>query len=70
MRHDFNKPSYVTSNEEITHKNRLPIYMLILVGLFLVSLLIYMAAIGSNLKLINNLNYTLSRNPSQQARVF
>lgn len=44
MRHDFNKPSYVTSSEEISHKNRLPIYMLILVGIFLLSLLIYMLA--------------------------
>ncbi|ENU57302.1 hypothetical protein FHR28_000542 [Acinetobacter sp. BIGb0196] len=44
MKHDFNKPSYVTSTEDITHKNRLPIYMLILVGLFLVSLLVYMIA--------------------------
>lgn len=44
MKHDFNKPSYVTSTEDKTHKNRLPIYMLILVGLFLVSLLVYMIA--------------------------
>lgn len=44
MRHDFNKPSYITSREDIAHKNRLPIYMLILVGLFLISLLVYMAA--------------------------
>ena len=44
MRHDFSKPSHVTSADEITQKNRLPIYMLILVGLFLLSLLIYMLA--------------------------
>jgi len=44
MKHDFSKPSYVTSREEIAQKNRLPIYMLILVGLFLISLLVYMIA--------------------------
>ncbi len=44
MRHDFSKPSHVTSAEEITHKKRLPVYMLILVGLFLVAMLLYMIA--------------------------
>jgi len=44
MKHDFSKPSYVTSREEIAQKKRLPIYMLILVGLFLISLLVYMIA--------------------------
>ena len=44
MRHDFNKPSYMTSSEDLAQKKRLPIYMLILVGLFLIALLVYMAA--------------------------
>lgn len=44
MRHDFSKPSHVTSAEEITQKKRLPVYMLILVGLFLVAMLLYMIA--------------------------
>lgn len=39
MRHDFTKPSHITSAEELQKKLRLPIYMLILVGLFLIAML-------------------------------
>ncbi|WP_445115145.1 hypothetical protein [Acinetobacter sp. WZC-1] len=44
MRHDFNRPSHVTTEEELNHKKRLPVYMLMLVGLFLMALLVYMLA--------------------------
>lgn len=44
MQHDFSRPSHVTSREEIQQKRRLPVYMLILVGLFLFAMLLYMAA--------------------------
>ena len=44
MQHDFNKPSHVTSVEEVNQKKRLPVYMLIHVGLFLLSLFVYMLA--------------------------
>ncbi len=44
MQHDFNKPSHVTTPEEVKQKKRLPVYMLILVGLFFVALLVYMLA--------------------------
>lgn len=44
MRHDFSKPSHVTSMADITQKKRLPVYMLILVGLFLLAMLVYMMA--------------------------
>ncbi|WP_171334201.1 hypothetical protein [Acinetobacter sp. CFCC 10889] len=44
MKHDFSRPSHAISAEEITQKKRLPVYMLILVGLFLVALLVYMLA--------------------------
>lgn len=42
MQHDFSKPSHVTSAEELRKKQRLPIYMLILVGLFLVAMLSFL----------------------------
>ncbi|WP_171263489.1 hypothetical protein [Acinetobacter sp. ANC 4999] len=44
MQHDFNKPSHVTTPEEVKQKKRLPVYMLILVGLFFIALLVYMLA--------------------------
>ena len=43
--HDFSKPQpHVASKEEIAKKRRLPVYMLILVGIFLIALLVYMIA--------------------------
>lgn len=42
MKHDFSKPAHVTSSAENAQKKRLPVYMLIVVGLFLVALLVYM----------------------------
>lgn len=44
MTHDFNKPPHTTSSEENTQKKRIPVYMLILVGIFLIALLFYMFA--------------------------
>lgn len=41
--HDFSKPPHVTSPEE-TAKRRLPVYILIIVGLFLLALIVYMVA--------------------------
>ena len=41
--HDFSKPPHVTSPEE-TAKRRLPVYILIIVGLFLLALVVYMVA--------------------------
>ncbi len=32
--HDFSKPPHVTSPEETAKKRRLPVYILIIVGLF------------------------------------
>lgn len=43
MKHDFTKPTYVQSLADVQKKRRLPIYMLILAGLFLLALIIYMA---------------------------
>lgn len=41
MMHDFSKPQpHVASKEEIARKRKLPVYMLIIVGLFLLALLI------------------------------
>ncbi|MFD2014261.1 hypothetical protein ACFSHO_15595 [Acinetobacter vivianii] len=34
----------MASKEEITKKRRLPVYILILVGIFLIALLVYMVA--------------------------
>lgn len=42
MQHDFSKPSHVTSAEELKRKQRLPIYMLILIGMFLVAMLSFL----------------------------
>ncbi len=42
MQHDFNKPAFVTSAEDLHKKRRLPIYILFLVGLFLFSMLTYL----------------------------
>ena len=36
--HDFSKPPHVTSPEETAKKRRLPVYILIIVGLFLLAL--------------------------------
>jgi len=44
MTHDFNKPPHVTTAEEKSQKKRLPVYILVLVGIFLVALLVYMFA--------------------------
>ena len=41
--HDFSKPQpYVASKEEIERKRKLPVYMLLLVGVFLIALLVFM----------------------------
>lgn len=42
--HDFSKPPHVTSPEETAKKRRLPVYILIIVGLFLIALIVYMVA--------------------------
>ena len=45
MMHDFSKPQpHVASREEIAKKKKLPVYMLIIVGIFLIALLVYMVA--------------------------
>ena len=44
MPHDLNKPPHVNSAEDIKRKKRIPVYMLLLVGIFLLALLIYMMA--------------------------
>lgn len=44
MTHDFNKPPHVISAEEKTHKKRVPVYILILIGIFFIALLAYMFA--------------------------
>ena len=44
MAHDFNKPPHVTNEEEVTRKKRIPVFILILVGIFLASLIFYMIA--------------------------
>lgn len=44
MTHDFNKPPHVTSEEAKNQKKRRPVYILILVGVFLLALLAYMFA--------------------------
>lgn len=44
MTHDFNKPPRVHTPEEREKKKRLPVYMLALVGIFLIALLFYMSA--------------------------
>ncbi len=42
MTHDFNKPPHVTSEEERSQKKRLPVYILLLVGVFFIAVLVYM----------------------------
>ena len=43
--HDFSKPQpHVASQEEVAKKRKLPVYMLIIVGIFLIALLVYMVA--------------------------
>ena len=44
MTHDFNKPPHVISATEKTQKKRVPVYILILVGIFLIAVLAYMFA--------------------------
>jgi len=44
MPHDFNKPSHVQTPEERQKKKRVPLYILALVGIFLIALLFYMFA--------------------------
>ncbi|MDN5511893.1 MULTISPECIES: hypothetical protein [unclassified Acinetobacter] len=44
MTHDFNKPPHVTSAEERSQKKRLPVYILVLVGVFFIAVLVYMFA--------------------------
>jgi hypothetical protein len=44
MKHDFTKPTYVTSQTDLKQKRRLPIYILMLTGLFLLALILYMSA--------------------------
>ena len=45
MTHDFNKPSpHISTPEETEKKRRLPVYILVIVGIFLLALLIYMIA--------------------------
>jgi flagellar basal body-associated protein FliL len=44
MTHDFNKPPHVTSTEERSQKKRLPVYILVLVGVFFIAVLVYMFA--------------------------
>jgi hypothetical protein len=44
MKHDFNKPPHVTNAEEVKQKKRIPVFMLIIAGIFLASLIFYMLA--------------------------
>lgn len=44
MPHDFNKPPHVITPEEKSQKRRLPVYILVIVGIFLIALLAYMFA--------------------------
>ena len=44
MSHDFNKPPHVTSAEEVQKKKRMPVFILIAVGVFLLALVVYMFA--------------------------
>jgi len=48
MPHDFNKPSHVQTPEERQKKKRVPLYILALVGIFLIALLFYNIGIGRN----------------------
>jgi flagellar basal body-associated protein FliL len=45
MKHDYSKPSsHASSPEETERKRKLPVYILIVVGIFLVALIAYMVA--------------------------
>lgn len=44
MTHDFNKPPHTESAEEVQKKKRIPVYILMLIGIFLIALLFYMFA--------------------------
>lgn len=44
MPHDFNKPPHVTSPEHKAQKKRLPVYILLLIGIFFIAVLAYMFA--------------------------
>ena len=44
MTHDFNKPPHVNSPEDTNRKKRIPVFILIIVGIFLASLIFYMIA--------------------------
>jgi hypothetical protein len=45
MMHDFSKPQpHVASKEEIARKRKLPVYILLIVGIFLIALLVFMIA--------------------------
>ena len=51
MPHDFNKPSHVQTPEERQKKKRVPLYILALVGIFLIALLFYMFAEPSQIRM-------------------
>ena len=44
MTHDFNKPPHVNNPEDTNRKKRIPVFILIIVGIFLASLIFYMIA--------------------------
>lgn len=44
MTHDFNKLPHTESAEEVQKKKRIPVYILMLIGIFLIALLFYMFA--------------------------
>ncbi|NHB57584.1 hypothetical protein [Acinetobacter shaoyimingii] len=44
MTHDFNKPPHVTTQEEVKQKKRIPVFILILVGIFLASFIFYIVS--------------------------
>ena len=44
MMHDFKKPPFSLSRADIQHKEKLHVYILMLVGFFLLALLLYMFA--------------------------
>ncbi len=44
MTHDFNKPPHVQDAVETNQKKRIPVLLLIIVGIFLASLIFYMVA--------------------------
>ena len=43
--HDFSKPQpHVASQKDVVKNRKLPIYILVIVGIFLIALLVYMVA--------------------------